>query len=156
LPRRHARLLQRRRADQVADCLRLGQVDASSQKRALGKLARLGQAHARVSAALPDDVLQQHRRTMRGNLHHILAGIGIRRGKIRHHRLVQHVAGGNVNDLAEARATRCRRMAQPQQRRRRRQRTRPRKPHHANPSAPHRRRNRHDRILLQLRHIDSG
>ena len=103
-------------------------------------------------------------------LHHILAGVGVRRGKICHHRLVQHsrltltlgapfmtrhhrVMGGiHIQQLAEARVSRGQRMAQTQKRRNHLLRAWPREAHHTDPAAAHGRRDRYNCLLLHPIH----
>ena len=75
-----ASLGERLRLDQIADGLSLGEVEAAGKKSALGEFARLGQPRAPVERA-PEQQIQHYRRAMRRNLHHILGGVGVGRGK---------------------------------------------------------------------------
>ena len=81
------RLGQRLRIDQVAHRLGLREVELAGQKRALGKLARLGQPRAQLQCAAQQQ-LQHHRRAVRRNLNQILGGVRVWRGKKSDHRLV--------------------------------------------------------------------
>ena len=94
------RLRERLRLNQIANSLGLGQIQLSGQKRALGKLARLGQPCAQIECTAQQQ-FQHHRRSVRRNLHQVFGSIRIGRGKPCHHassmrsaprlRRIQHV-----------------------------------------------------------------
>ena len=115
---RDLRLIESLRLDQVAHCLGLGEIDAAAQKGALGKLTGIGQTRARRERVFHQGS-QDHRRAVRGDLDHILARVGMRGGKIRHHGLVQPgprfaILRCWLENLSEARLRMGERVAQPQ------------------------------------------
>ena len=82
-----ARLGERLRVDQVADRLGLRQVELAGEKCALSEFAGLGQPRAQLERA-PQQQIEHHRRSVRGNLYEVFAGVGIGRGEQGDHRLV--------------------------------------------------------------------
>ena len=62
------------------------------------------------------------------------------------------MSGIHIHQLAESRVSRGQRMAQTRERRDDLLRLRAREPHYADPAAPRRRRDRHNRLLLHLAH----
>ena len=80
-------LIERLRLDQIADRLRLGEIDASVEKRAHGELARLGEAGAAGQGQL-DHVAQNHRRAVGRDFDDVVGGVGVRLGKVGDHDFV--------------------------------------------------------------------
>ena len=89
LLRRHTRLVERLRLNQVANRFRLGQVNAPVQESAQGELAGLRRARALGKAAL-FEIPQNDWSAVAGNFHHVLRRIGMRRAKAGHHHLIEH------------------------------------------------------------------
>jgi len=81
-----ARLVERRRVDQVANGFRPRQVDTAIEIRAESEFARLGQSRAAPAGAL-ERVTQHHGRSVAGDLYDVFGRIGSRRGKISNHYL---------------------------------------------------------------------
>ncbi len=81
--------------DQVGHRLGLGQVELAVEERALGELAGLGEAQAHRRAGLHaarQQHLQQHRPAMGLQLEHVLAGVGMRRRKVKRQAAVDGAA----------------------------------------------------------------
>ena len=78
---RNLGLIEGLRLDQVADSLRLGEIDASVEKGAHGEFAGLGQACAPSQSQL-DHVAQDHGRTVGGDFDDVIGGVGMRLGKV--------------------------------------------------------------------------
>ena len=81
LLRRHFRLIQSLRVDQIAHRLGLRQIDASVEKRAHGELPGLRQSRSGRHAKL-HDMPQHHRRSMRRNLNNVVGRVRVRLGKV--------------------------------------------------------------------------
>ena len=81
LLRRDLGLIQSLRVDQIAHRLGLREIDAAVEKGAHGELAGLGQARAGGHAQF-DDVPQDDRRSVGGNLDDVVGGVGMRLGEI--------------------------------------------------------------------------
>ena len=92
LPRGHARLIQRRGFNQIADRLGLRQIDSAIQISPQCEFARFGQpgspAHCRSMTESQDDG-----RAVAGDLDQVFGGIGSRRREIRHHYVINRGAG---------------------------------------------------------------
>ena len=88
---RGARLQRRDRIDQIADRLRLHQVDPAVHERAQRELARLGEAGTGGNRGR-DNRAQHDRTSMRAQLHDIVAGIGGGTGEVGRDDLIDGVA----------------------------------------------------------------
>ncbi len=140
-------LRQRLRINQVAHCLGLRQINLLGQKRSLRKLTRLCQPRAQLQRA-PQQQLQHHRRAMRGNLHKLLTGVRVRRGKVRHHRFINATClrALAIQHIRQPRPRMLQWLPQLYKLRANLRGLRPAQPHNSNPSTPRRSRNRCNRI----------
>ena len=92
LLRRHPRLVERARFDKVTDGFRLRQVDAAVQEGPQRELAGLRRARPALERAL-DQVAEEHRRAVAGNLHHVFACVGVRFAEPGDHHFIQRASG---------------------------------------------------------------
>ena len=100
---RDLRLVERLRVDEVANGFGLGQVDASVEEGAHGELAGLGQARAAGERHL-DNVTQNDRRAVAGDLDYVVGGVGVRLGEEGDDDFVDALACGGIDQFAEVRA----------------------------------------------------
>jgi hypothetical protein len=76
----HAHLGERLRFNQVAHSLGLGKVEPAGEKGALSEFARLSQPRSQIERTAKQE-LQDNRRSVRGNLDEVLAGVGVGSGE---------------------------------------------------------------------------
>ena len=96
LPGGNLRLIERLRVDEVADGLGLSQIDASIQERAHGELAGLGKACSASERHL-NHVAEDDRRSVTGNLDHVVGGVGVRLGEEGNDYFVDAIARGGLD-----------------------------------------------------------
>jgi hypothetical protein len=87
-------LIERLRIDQIANRFSLGEIDAAVQKGAHGELSRLGETRASSDRQF-NHTAENDRRSMRGNFHDVVGGVGMRLGKIRDHDFVDSLRGNS-------------------------------------------------------------
>src|SRR5579872_6699115 len=108
-------LEKRLRLDQIADRLRLREIDASMQKAAHGELA--GFSHARSARqSLLHQILENDGRSVRRNLDHVLSCVRVGLLEESGDHFVDTLAAADVNQLTENGAAGLERPVQPQQR----------------------------------------
>src|SRR6185437_9971537 len=122
--------------NEVAHSLSLRQIDAAGNKRALRKLAGFGKSCAQLDGTSKQK-FQHGRRPMGGNLHYILAGVGVGRLKEGHHGFIDARGGGFgvVEDISQACAGVLKRMAKPNELRGYGSRLWPAEAHNSDPAA---------------------
>ena len=108
LLRRHAGLIEGSRFDKVAHRFRLRQVKTPVQKPAQGELARFGSARPAVNATF-DEVLQDYRSAMAGDLNHVFGSVGVRMAEAGNDNLVENLAALGIAELAHGGALRLER-----------------------------------------------
>ncbi len=108
LLRGDAGLVEGVRVDEVADGFGLGEIDATGEPGALGELAGFGEARA-AGEASAEDVVEQDRRAVSGDLEEVFAGVGVRRGEEGDDGFVKLRASGGIEDVGEAGLRGCER-----------------------------------------------
>ncbi len=108
-----ARLGQCLGVDQIADGFGLGEVELAGEKRALGEFAGIRETRTERKGSTQQQI-ENHRRTVRRDLHEFVAGVRIWRGEPRDHRFVDAFAACIVfiEHLSEAGVRVLERLAQ--------------------------------------------